>query len=990
MVEGNLPPLVLEFDVDDNGSLKVKKIEGTLAKMGAQMDVTGRRTNELTGKSGKLGSVMDRLGISSKAATVAVIGLTAAAAGVATAVAGVTAVMIPAIAKMSAFKFEVVALARVTSQSLQEANEQILDLPGELGTPIELVRGYYSAISAGAESGKEALDLLTTASQAAKSAQIDLSVTIEALTKLMSGFQGEIKSASEASDLLFAIEQEGQTTFAQLAPVIGEVAALSKNVAVTNQEMAASFAQVTQTAGSTSQAATSVRSLFASFLRQTESLTKVLGKLNAETAVQLIQQDGLFPALRSIVKTANELGISYTDLFGSVEAVNAVLAIQSNNFQDVEAKIETMNNAAGRTQDAWDRFTGTIVASWQELFSELDKLLIKIGELSGTKTQDLLKSLTNIVMATQDWIDANQEWLAIGIQEAMQVLINLFNLAANIIDGFTVNSIIARDTIKEFGDSLPNTPVETFIGTLSSLNDWLEFLVNSTRISLAEFGLVWDAIFIQVKKGFLDFAKFGINQMNNLIDALNSAINLINRAREFFGDDPQTLLAKALVPTDTGIDREREQAILRAQEFAFNRLLSGNIEEPTGDSRRGTNQTRNSKGSNETKTDQEKIATERRKNQESLERHLSSLDDTRRRFEQRASNIQLEGVEKRINQLEFEKDETRRQLLSQMEDTLELETLTAEQRVALRRSTADTIRALERAHAEEVSALRKSEEDRQLEALERFAEQYREAYEPTFVLDQEKIRLQKLVEEELISQKVSTLALADARDQLRERTKQLMILEGDWVDGMKVAMMDLADRSSNAAEAMFDVWNTTFNGLSDQLTNFVTEGTFDLQSLEKQILSVANRRLFVEPLLGSLFGSSESGGDGNIGGLLGKLFTTAADGGVLTPSFAGNGIQFMASGGMLVNGQPLRQTTKRSGITDGPTVIAGEKFRREAFIPLPSGEPLPVQIREPSRPAQNITQIFNIETPDASTFQASQGQTLERARVGIMRAGGRR
>jgi len=110
----------------------------------------------------------------------------------------------------------------------------------------DLMKGYYQVISAGVTDPIKSLETLTTASQLAKSAHINQAEAIKGLTKLMAGYEGQIKTTAEAADLLYTIEKEGQTSVLELIPVIGGLAKVSADLKVSTDEMGASLATLSK------------------------------------------------------------------------------------------------------------------------------------------------------------------------------------------------------------------------------------------------------------------------------------------------------------------------------------------------------------------------------------------------------------------------------------------------------------------------------------------------------------------------------------------------------------------------------------------------------------------------------------------------------------------------------------------------------------------------------------------------------------------------
>lgn len=198
-----------------------------------------------------------------------------------------------ALQQASAYETAVVNMARVTDRSFTQVKADVAGLGPDLGTQTQLMQGYYAVMSAGVTESAAALDLLTTASKGSKAAGVTQSQTITALTKLMAGYAGEIRSASEASDLLFTIEKQGQTTFAELVPVIGDAAAISKQAGVSADEMGATLAAITQTAGGTSQAVTQYRAVLTALIKPQQTMRALLSDMGYESGIALVQEKGL-------------------------------------------------------------------------------------------------------------------------------------------------------------------------------------------------------------------------------------------------------------------------------------------------------------------------------------------------------------------------------------------------------------------------------------------------------------------------------------------------------------------------------------------------------------------------------------------------------------------------------------------------------------------------------------------------------------------------
>lgn len=108
------------------------------------------------------------------------------------------------------YESALVDMGKITDESLESIETRMKKLPPILGSLTDLTRGYYQIVSAGIKEPVEAIDTLTVSSQTAAAAHMNQSEVVKGLTKVMAGYEGQIEDVSEAADLMFAIEKEGQ------------------------------------------------------------------------------------------------------------------------------------------------------------------------------------------------------------------------------------------------------------------------------------------------------------------------------------------------------------------------------------------------------------------------------------------------------------------------------------------------------------------------------------------------------------------------------------------------------------------------------------------------------------------------------------------------------------------------------------------------------------------------------------------------------------
>lgn len=312
------------------------------------------------------------------------------------------------ITAFAAYEQSVLDMGKVTEQNLGLVRRQIEGLPPILGSSAELMQGYYQTMSAGVTEPKAALDLMTVGAKMAKVAHVQQAEAILALTKSLSGYRGELTSAAQAADWLFAVEKIGQTTVRELIPEVGDLATTANQLAIRSHELGGALALVSQTAGSTAQAATQVKSLMMGLYKPTEDMAKVIRGLGYASTEALLSDRGLVGALKAVQAKGATLKIPVSKMFEDREALIAFSAISTSGFATLRKYIDDVAASTGGLATSWERWTVSFTASTDRLKANLGNLGNEIGERLAERLKPKLTELN-------DWIENKHTRISEGI-----------------------------------------------------------------------------------------------------------------------------------------------------------------------------------------------------------------------------------------------------------------------------------------------------------------------------------------------------------------------------------------------------------------------------------------------------------------------------------------------------------------------------------------------------------------------------------------------
>ncbi len=300
------------------------------------------------------------------------------------------------------FETALVNMSKVTDRSLKEIRADIFGMSVDLGDATQLMEGYYQVISAGVTEPVAALELLTTASKAAKAANIEQSEVIKGLTKVMKGYEGQIESTAEAADLLFTLEKVGQTTVAELIPHIGGLSKISKDLGISQFEMAGALAQVTQLAGNTEEAVVQYQGVLVGLMKPTVAMKEALGDMGFESVQAAIGSLGLTDTLKQLKESTGGSAEKMSALFSNIRGLKGIAALSVKGFGDMSDKIDQMADSTGAASDAFERWKKTSEAIEDVLKNKVSKVLIQIGEKNAPKVIEFLEFFSK-------WLDQNQD-----------------------------------------------------------------------------------------------------------------------------------------------------------------------------------------------------------------------------------------------------------------------------------------------------------------------------------------------------------------------------------------------------------------------------------------------------------------------------------------------------------------------------------------------------------------------------------------------------
>lgn len=251
-------------------------------------------------------------------------------------------------------------MAGKDSAGFKQLKGEIADLAKEI--PIardQLANGLYQTISNGVPEDNW-VEFLNTSARSAVGGLADINKVVDVTSTLIKNYGLEWSAAADIQDKIQLTAKNGVTSFEQLAQALPKVAGNASTLGVSINELTGTFATLTGVSGNTAEVSTQLAAIFTSLVKPSSEAAKMAAEMGIQFDAAAIKAAGGFQnfltRLNDSVKTyAQTTGVLeqevYGRLFGSAEALRALIPLQGELSDKFAANVSNMVNSAG-TMDA--------------------------------------------------------------------------------------------------------------------------------------------------------------------------------------------------------------------------------------------------------------------------------------------------------------------------------------------------------------------------------------------------------------------------------------------------------------------------------------------------------------------------------------------------------------------------------------------------------------------------------------------------------------
>ena len=282
--------------------------------------------------------------------------------------------------------------------------KEIRGMAVEFGESTEaLAGGLFDILSASVPASK-ALDVLRVSAKAAKAGMTDTKIAADAITTVLNSYGLEAEHAADVSDFLFTIVKRGKTTFAELAPAIGNVSTIASQAGLSLNELGAMIALLTRSGIKTDIAMTNVKAVITQFLKPTAEAAQLAKKFGFEMSSTTLQTEGLVGVFKKLQGLPPDV---LSKIFPNVRGLGAVLA-GAGDLEGFQGDVAGMANRAGKTEIAFTKMAKTLKFSFEQIKQAGLDAFIEIGSAIAEPLAEVAVVIKVVLKRFRAWAKANK------------------------------------------------------------------------------------------------------------------------------------------------------------------------------------------------------------------------------------------------------------------------------------------------------------------------------------------------------------------------------------------------------------------------------------------------------------------------------------------------------------------------------------------------------------------------------------------------------
>ena len=393
-----MPESVLRFRVETaDANRKVAKLEDQVRKLEIALKASGGTSRNAATGMKAFSQGAGAAGVSAKALGAAVKGILGPLSLVATA-AGAVVTGFKGFVEADKARAAVRTLG-VDVKTLEGQLVGVVARTGGLASTNQLLAASYDVASAGFGKAADITKILEASLLGAVGGMTDIGTVSDAATSVMNAFGLTTDSVSKIVDGFVQTQNDGKIVVGQYASQIGRVAPIAAAAGVGIDELNAAISTVTAQGVPVESTFSGINQIIANVVKPTAEAAKAAKRLGLDFSSAAIQTKGFGGFLEDVIKKTGGSEVEITKLFGSVDALKALMPLINDDLVTFNKNLDNQKNATGAAGDAADIMGQTVSSQISQIVNNITTLVRGLDRVLGPAIKGLLDLINSVLTA---------------------------------------------------------------------------------------------------------------------------------------------------------------------------------------------------------------------------------------------------------------------------------------------------------------------------------------------------------------------------------------------------------------------------------------------------------------------------------------------------------------------------------------------------------------------------------------------------------------
>jgi TP901 family phage tail tape measure protein len=319
---------------------------------------------------------------------------------------------------------KMVSLVGLTRDEVDGMRGDIIAVASQYGKSAKEAADAMFFITSAGLRGSDAMETLEASLKGAAIGLGDVITIADLSTSAMNAYGSEVLDATTATSILRTAVEQGKLESSQLAGSMGSVLPVASAMGVKFGEVAGIMAAMSRTGTNAAEAATQVRGIMSQIAKETPKGAKALKSvgLSYEGIRRQIKEQGLLPALQTLVTAFDGNTVATSAFFGNIRALTGVMDLFGEMADSTAEVVGTVSRAVAEDLDpAMAAAAETTGFQLQQAFATMKNSLIEFGDIIAPFVAQLADKIKTLGQAFQSLSPETKELIVRGLAIAAAI-----------------------------------------------------------------------------------------------------------------------------------------------------------------------------------------------------------------------------------------------------------------------------------------------------------------------------------------------------------------------------------------------------------------------------------------------------------------------------------------------------------------------------------------------------------------------------------------